>query len=988
MKSHSLPTVRLTIATVFLFNTASLFGAAIDPVARWLFSEDAMQEGALLDEVGGRRAQLHGPGQFDGGTFPALLLDGQSVFLTVENPPESLLPTESLTLEAWVNLNSGQTWGGIVGYFQDNGAFEKGWVLGYNNTTFTVSVSTEGKLPYLSGKTAFRPEQWYHVVGTYNGDMLHLYVNGELEGSRRMRGAIDYPDHAFFTIGAYKDDNEFFPLNGQLHEVAIYAEALEVEQIRENYGVQSPPQVVPLQLELGPYVRYLTPSTAEVCWWTTSECASILEYGPAGPDAKYSPSIELRGPHRGNLDNRLEDSVPKKHHAMTLTGLLPNEVYAYRIKVGAGEVVQTGETYELDTALNYSVAPLPVDVALPDGTLGPNLPADVCDEILAQTGARKGYCLVWGLVDGSLAYELAAHSELTVIGLDEDPAVVAAVRDRLYEAGVYGARISVHHAADLAQLPYPSQFANLIVSERMLVETRCPGRADEMVRVLSPRGAAVLCCPQQAPQAVEAWLQASSVPFQTEEAPVGTFYRVDKEIPPSLGSWTHQYGDAGNTADSHDDLGGASGTDDLQVQWLGRPGADFGMDRNPRMPAPLAVAGKLFHQGMNRMVGMDSYNGTILWSLEIPDLRRVNLPRDASNWCTDADSLYVAVKDKCWVIEHYDGRLERVFELPVDYVVSQYDWGYVARTQRLLFGSAVQKDTVYTDFWGGASWYDRTSGYGTEKVCSDALFAYDLDSGQLRWSWANGPIINTTIAVSGETVFFVESRNEAARKAGTRRLNDVALWSDQYLVALDKQTGTPVWQTPLDTADGIVVFFLACTDNAIVIVSSTAGAYHLYKLDPDTGELLWQANHNWPNNNHGGHMQHPVVFQDKVFLEPCGYDLQTGQRITSSMGRHEGCATYCGTKHALLYRGQSRRIAMWNIATGKVTSWYNLRPSCWLSTIAADGMVLLPEGGGGCSCGNWLETSLALAPVEQPSSRRPPPSRTQVNPANQVASGY
>jgi hypothetical protein len=176
-----------------------------------------------------------------------------------------------------------------------------------------------------------------------------------------------------------------------------------------------------------------------------------------------------------------------------------------------------------------------------------------------------------------------------------------------------------------------------------------------------------------------------------------------------------------------------------------------------------------------------------------------------------------------------------------------------------------------------------------------------------------------------------------------------------------------------------VVFFLACTDDAIVISSSAAGAYHLYGFDPDNGRLLWHASHNWPNGNHGGHMQHPVVLGNRVFLEPCGYDLQTGQRVTSGMGRHEGCATYCGTRHALVYRGQSRRIAMWHIDSGRITSWYNLRPSCWLSTIAADGMVLLPEGGGGCSCGNWLETSLAFAPIGQPNSQRLPLSGIQID---------
>ena len=111
-------------------------------------------------------------------------------------------------------------------------------------------------------------------------------------------------------------------------------------------------------------------------------------------------------------------------------------------------------------------------------------------------------------------------------------------------------------------------------------------------------------------------------------------------------------------------------------------------------------------------------------------------------------------------------------------------------------------------------------------------------------------------------------------------------------------------------------------------------------------------------------MQHPVVLADRVFLEPCGYDLNTGRLLTSAMSRREGCATYCGAKYALVHRGQSRCVAMWDFNTGRITSWRNLRPSCWLSTIVGEGMVLSPEGGGGCSCGNWIETSVAFSPLE------------------------
>jgi hypothetical protein len=60
------------------------------------------------------------------------------------------------------------------------------------------------------------------------------------------------------------------------------------------------------------------------------------------------------------------------------------------------------------------------------------------------------------------------------------------------------------------------------------------------------------------------------------------------------GEWTHQYGDAANTANSGETLSGTRSTNDLTVQWVGRPGGDFGIDRNPRMPAPVAANGRLF----------------------------------------------------------------------------------------------------------------------------------------------------------------------------------------------------------------------------------------------------------------------------------------------------------------------------------------------------------------------------------------------------------
>lgn len=401
------------------------------------------------------------------------------------------------------------------------------------------------------------------------------------------------------------------------------------------------------------------------------------------------------------------------------------------------------------------------------------------------------------------------------------------------------------------------------------------------------------------------------------------------------------------------------------MQWFGRPGADFGIDRNPRMPAPLAANGRLFHQGLNRIAAIDAYNGAILWSLEIPLLRRVNMPRDASNWCADNDFIYVAIRDRCWRLTASNGDLHQAYTLPKQVDRDLYDWGYIAQEDSLVYGSAVKTGSVYTEFFGEESWYDKTSGYGTGKICSDILFACGKESGQPVWEYQNGVAINTTLALGEGKLFFVESRHPALKELKTSRIESPELWLDQFLVALDAKTGQKLWEKSIDLHDGIVVFYLAYTDSSLLLSSSGNGEYHLYSLDARNGNLQWENSHPWPSDNHGGHMQHPAITSQAVYLEPCGYDLKTGKRLTENVGRHEGCATYAATASALIYRGKDRRISIWDIQTGTTTGWVNLRPSCWLSVIPAEGMILAPEGGGGCSCGNWLETSIVFSPIRR-----------------------
>ncbi|NNE92169.1 MAG: PQQ-like beta-propeller repeat protein [Verrucomicrobiales bacterium] len=426
------------------------------------------------------------------------------------------------------------------------------------------------------------------------------------------------------------------------------------------------------------------------------------------------------------------------------------------------------------------------------------------------------------------------------------------------------------------------------------------------------------------------------------------------------GDWTHQYGAADNSATSGEALSGATATTDLTVQWVGRPGADFGIDRQSRMPAPLSANGRLFHQGMNRLAALNAGNGAVLWSLEIPDLRRLNVPRDSANWCADDDVLYVAVGGEAWILDAETG--ERKEALTARDASQESDWGYIAKVGDRLIGSTTEPESGYKAYWTKAMWFDGKAGsQGTAKVCSDSLFAYAPHSKVKSWTYRNGAILNSTIAARDGRVVFVESRNRDLPKRG--QLSGSELWKDQFLVALDVKSGRKLWEQPIDTEDGSITFYLQMSDDAILITASNT-AYHFATYDPETGKPLWQKSNPWPDDHHSGHIQHPVILNGVIYLQPNGYDLTTGEIVTTKMGARSGCHTYIGARDALIYRGAGRRVAMWDTKEETVTAWDRLRPSCWLSLIPANGMLLVPEGGGGCSCGNWMETSIGFAPLK------------------------
>ena len=143
--------------------------------------------------------------------------------------------TPTLTISAWAKINTTPVLSyPFIARQSDNGYVYNSYCLGIvndgSNSTYYAQLkfaNTPTSLFAVPIDLATINGVWRHFAMTYNGNVLRIYMDGEMLGEWTPGQAIDYPSNVV--------DPEFASLNGGFDDLAYYDRALSPAEIKHLY---------------------------------------------------------------------------------------------------------------------------------------------------------------------------------------------------------------------------------------------------------------------------------------------------------------------------------------------------------------------------------------------------------------------------------------------------------------------------------------------------------------------------------------------------------------------------------------------------------------------------------------------------------------------------------------------------------------------------------------------------------------------------------
>ncbi len=206
-------------------------------VAHYRFDEAAGATTAADSSGNGNNATLaNGPVSAAASVGTAALdFDGMNDHASVPDAP-SLNPSNAMTIATWIRADN---WLGGHRRIVQKGLNGQQYTLGEQDKVLKFQVSNVGFVFTTLPSTGM----WHHVVATYDGASMSIYVDGALAASNGARGAIPISTDPLMigTRTANSAAGERF--DGRLDDLRLYNRAISFAEVRSLFGLTSVPFV-------------------------------------------------------------------------------------------------------------------------------------------------------------------------------------------------------------------------------------------------------------------------------------------------------------------------------------------------------------------------------------------------------------------------------------------------------------------------------------------------------------------------------------------------------------------------------------------------------------------------------------------------------------------------------------------------------------------------------------------------------------------------
>lgn len=588
-------------------------------------------------------------------------------------------------------------------------------------------------------------------------------------------------------------------------------------------------------------------------------------------------------------------------------------------------------------------------------------------DVLAKLDDHAGHALIFGAKNRGLFDALLTKSKIQITVVEQDIEQVDELR-RDYDArGVYGTRITFHEG-DALSFMAPPHFAHLVVSPKASLEA-----AFASVR---PYGGILLCD------------EAATLEGAKHEKLGKRSLLIREDALPGAADWTHQYGDIGNTVKSDDSRVRAP----LGVLWFGGSSNMDVLPRHGHGPPEQVVGGRLFIEGMSSISARDVYTGRVLWQRDFGDLgtfgiyynetyadtplstayNQKHIPGAngrGTNYVATADSVHVALKGECQVLDARDGRVKRKIKLRDD-AKDPAQWAFIGVWEDLLIGG---DDFAHFSLQTGAS-KSRAEAPIEDYSASAGLAVFDRHSGKLLWRLkARHSFLHNAIVAGNGRIYCIDKLTQHAEGLITRRGRDLP--KDYRVVALDARSGKVLWEHEKDVFgtwlgysaehDVLLQAGAKASDRLSVEVGDGMTAF-----EGKTGRVRWQD----LKRAYTG----PCILHNEIILTGANsysssggaFSLLTGaphlvkNPLTGAMepwrlNRTYGCNTVIASEHLLTFRSGAAGFYDLDSMSG-TSNLGGFKSGCTSNLVVANGVLNAPDYTRTCTCGYQNQTSLAL----------------------------